>query len=1209
MFSKVLVANRGTIACRILRTLERMGIGSVAVYSEADREARHVLDADESVLLGPGPASESYLVVERVLAAAEKTGAEAIHPGYGFLSENVEFAHACASRGIAFIGPRVEQIEAFALKHTAREIAERCGVPLLRGTGILSGVDEALARAEELGYPVMLKSSAGGGGIGMRVCHTATQLADAYESVVRLSRSSFRDGSVFLEKFVARAKHVEAQIFGDGKGGVLTLGLRDCSAQRRHQKVIEETPVPGLDKAVALEMRASAELLGKAVNYASAGTVEFLYDADTSAYFFLEVNTRLQVEHGVTEQITGLDLVEMMIREAAGELPPIESLRVEPKGWSIEARVYAEDPARNFQPAPGKLSQVRFPNAETARVETWVENGTEITPFYDPMIAKIIVTGEDRADAVARLARALDETALYGTETNLRYLRAVTASNIFTSGKMTTAFLGSFDVGRRAFEVLEGGTQTTIQDYPGRLGYWHVGVPPSGPMDTLAFRLANRLVNNAESAPALEMTTMGARLRFDADAAVALTGAEMNAMLDGIAAPRWQSFTVKAGSTLRLGAVKNGGARAYLAIAGGIDAPQFLSSRATFMLGGFGGHAGRTLRAGDVVHFLPAPESSAHTTQVQIEATYQPAYTRHWEIGVLYGPHGEPEFFTPADIEMIFSTDWKVHYQSDRTGVRLVGPKPEWARKDGGEAGLHPSNIHDNAYAIGSIDFTGDMPILLGPDGPSLGGFVCPAVVVEAEKWKLGQLKAGDTVRFRRVTLAEAERMEAELNRAVETLSDPLPQLQPSTEITEPAILRAHEVRQPATVYRADGDKYLLVEYGPRILNLGLRFRVHLLEEKLRTAGLPGIVDITPGVRSLQIHYDNRLLRREELLAALESFDAELPERPQIAVPSRIVHMPLSWNDPATQLAQAKYMQAVRPDAPWCPDNIEFIRRINGLGSVDDVHRIVHDASYLVLGLGDVYLGAPVATPTDPRHRLVTTKYNPARTWTPENAVGIGGAYMCIYGMEGPGGYQLVGRTVQVWNTNRVTRTFVDGVPWALRFFDQIRFYPVTTEELQELRRDILHGAFDPRVEESEFNLARHEAFLDSIRPGIAAFKERQTQAFNEERERWRVNGQLETASTLVEIPEPETTERAIPEGYEAVISPMTASVFQVAAQPGQHVSAGDKLLVLDAMKIEMVITAPAGGVVQEMLCQAGQMVSAGQQLAIVKTASNGKGC
>ena len=1202
MFSKVLIANRGAIACRILRTLEKMNIASVAVYSEADREARHVLDADEAILIGPPPAAQSYLNVDGILAAAQQTGAQAIHPGYGFLSENIDFARACAQRGIAFIGPRVGQIEAFALKHTARAIAQECGVPLLPGTGLLADAAEALTRAEDLGYPVMLKSSAGGGGIGMRVCHTAAELNDAYESVVRLSRNSFRDGSVYLERFVARAKHVEAQIFGDGSGGILVVGLRDCSAQRRHQKVIEETPVPGLDPAVAQSIQRSAELLGKAVHYASAGTVEFLLDADTGAYYFLEVNTRLQVEHGVTEQVTGLDLVEMMIQEAAGELPPIESFYVQPKGCSIQARIYAEDPARNFQPAPGNLAQVRFPAPDVARVETWVENGTEVTPFYDPMIAKIIVTGADRDETVARLQRALGETAIYGTETNLRYLRAVAASETFTTGAITTAFLGSFDVGRRAFEVLEPGTQTTIQDFPGRLGYWHVGVPPSGPMDTLAFRLANRLAGNAEDAPALEITTMGPRLRFDAGAIVALTGADMGATLDGEPAPLWQAFPVPAGSTLRIGASKNGGARAYLAIAGGVDAPQFLGSRSTFMLGRFGGHAGRALRAGDVVHFLPA---SAPAASARLIPTQRPAYTRQWEIGVLYGPHGAPDFFTPADIDTIFSTDWRVHYQSDRTGVRLVGPKPEWARKDGGEAGLHPSNLHDNAYAIGSIDFTGDMPILLGPDGPSLGGFVCPAVVVEAERWKLGQLKAGDTVRFRRITLAQAEALESALEHFIATLDGAPPQL-PAAAEPEPAILRSIESRQPAMVARADGDKYLLIEYGPRVLDLGLRLRVHLLEARLRAAGLAGIIDITPGVRSLQIHYDNRRLKRDELLAALEAFDTEIPERPQIAVPSRTVHLPLSWNDPATRLAQAKYMQAVRPDAPWCPDNIEFIRRINGLDSVDDVYRVVHEASYLVLGLGDVYLGAPVATPADPRHRLVTTKYNPARTWTPENAVGIGGAYMCVYGMEGPGGYQLVGRTVQVWNTNRVTRTFVEGTPWSLRFFDQIRFYPVSTEELQELRRDILHGAFDPRIEPAEFNLARHEEFLASIQPGIAAFKERQTQAFQEERERWRVNaqlgGQIETPSTLLEIPEEDTAERAVPEGCEAVHAPMTASVFQVTAEPGERVKAGQKLLVLDAMKTEMVIAAPTGGIVRELLCQAGQMVSAGQQLAILFT-------
>ena len=1197
MFSKVLVANRGVIACRILRTLKKMGIASVAVYSEADREARHVLDADEAIFLGPSAAGESYLAVDRVLAAALQTGAQAIHPGYGFLSENVNFAKECKQHGIVFIGPRVEQMEAFSLKHTARAIAQQCGVPLLPGTGILASLEEARELAASLGYPVILKSSAGGGGIGMRVCRTATDLGEAYEQVVRLSQNSFRDGAVYLEKFVERAKHVEAQIFGDGKGGVLSLGLRDCSAQRRHQKVIEETPVPGLNAPIADAIHDSAVLLGKAVKYASAGTVEFLWDTGTGAYYFLEVNTRLQVEHGVTEQVTGLDLVEWMVREAAGELPPLDALRVESKGWSIEARIYAEDPAKNFLPAPGKLTEVRFPAADNARVETWVENGTEITPFYDPMIAKIIVTGTDRPDTVSRLQKALEQTALYGTETNLRYLRAVAACETFAAGAMTTSFLGTFAASRCAFEVLDGGTQTTIQDYPGRLGYWHVGVPPSGPMDTLAFRIANRLVGNDDSAAALEMTTMGARLRFDAKTLAALTGADMGATLNGETVPRWEPFTVPAGSTLRLGAAKSGGMRAYLAIAGGMDVPRFLGSRGTFMLGGFGGHAGRALRAGDVVH-LQNPIGTQNTP-AKLGAMQPPTYAKQWELGVLYGPHGEPEFFTPADIEMLFATEWRVHYHSDRTGVRLVGPRPAWARKDGGEAGLHPSNIHDNAYAIGSIDFTGDMPILLGPDGPSLGGFVCPAVVVEAERWKLGQLKSGDTVRFRRITLKQAEAMEAEMERAIATLQTPLPKL-PASQAEEPAILRIHEQRHPATVYRADGDKYLLVEFGPRVLDLGLRFRVHLLEGKLRASALPGIIDITPGVRSLQIHYDNRRLRREELLAALEAFDAEIPERPEIAVPSRTVYLPLSWNDPATQLAQAKYVQSVRPDAPWCPDNIEFIRRINGLADVDEVHRIVHDASYLVLGLGDVYLGAPVATPLDPRHRLVTTKYNPARTWTPENAVGIGGAYMCVYGMEGPGGYQLVGRTVQVWNTHRVTPTFVQGLPWSLRFFDQIRFYPVSTEELQELRRAILHGAFNPRIEKTEFNFTDYEKFLASIRPGIAAFKETQTQAFQEERERWRLNGQLDSVATLPELPETEVSERAVPEGCEAVLAPMAASVFKVAVEPGQPVTHGQRLVVLDAMKIELEVAAPTAGVVREVLCKAGQLVEAGQQIAIL---------
>ena len=313
MFSKVLIANRGTIACRIIRTLKQMGISSVAVYAEPDRHSLHVKQADESVLIG------GYLSIEAILGAAEKTGAAAIHPGYGFLSENAEFAEACAERRIVFIGPTPEQMRAFGLKHTARRIAEENEVALLPGSGLLATIEEAFAAAERVGYPVMLKSTAGGGGIGMRLCTSADELAESYAAVQRMGQASFGSAALYLEKFVASARHIEVQIFGDGAGKVIALGERDCSAQRRNQKVIEETPAPGLVDAARKELLACAVRLGEAVRYQSAGTVEFIYDSDTGKFYFLEVNTRLQVEHGVTEEVTGIDLVEWMVRLAAGE--------------------------------------------------------------------------------------------------------------------------------------------------------------------------------------------------------------------------------------------------------------------------------------------------------------------------------------------------------------------------------------------------------------------------------------------------------------------------------------------------------------------------------------------------------------------------------------------------------------------------------------------------------------------------------------------------------------------------------------------------------------------------------------------------------------------------------------------------------------------------------------------------------------------------
>jgi urea carboxylase len=1195
MFKKVLVANRGEIACRILRTLDRLGISSVAVYSDADAHALHVRLATEAVNIGRSPASESYLLGDRILEVAQKLGVDAIHPGYGFLSENAAFAEACDAIGIQFIGPTPEQLRQFGLKHIAREIAAQNQVPMLPGSALLTTVEQARQVAQGIGYPVMLKSTAGGGGIGMQVCQSEVDLADAYEKVKRLSQSNFSQSGIFLEKYIQTARHIEVQIFGDGMGQVIALGERDCSTQRRNQKVIEETPAPGISEALRQELCQAAVKLGQAVAYRSAGTVEYLLDVETQQFYFLEVNTRLQVEHGVTELVCGIDLVEWMVRLAAGDRSFLSSDVPQPQGHAIQVRIYAEDGNKAFQPSAGLLSHVQL--AAGSRWDSWIETGTEVLTFYDPLLAKLIVHSDTRDQTLALLQSQLQQSEIAGIETNLDYLRQVVQHCDFIQGHVSTRFLNTFQYQARSIDVLNPGTFTTIQDYPGRSGYWNIGVPPSGPMDHLAFRLANRILGNPESAAGLECTVMGPTFRFNCATTICLTGAGMQATLDGIEVDYWRAIAVSAGSTLTLKAIVGPGYRTYLAVAQGFDVPEYLGSRSTFTLGQFGGHAGRTLRMGDVLR-LPARSDQNTSLNTSLPAELIPNYTTDWEIAVLYGPHGAPDFFTEDDIAMVFSHRWIIHHNSARTGIRLIGPKPQWAREDGGEAGLHPSNIHDNAYAIGTIDFTGDMPIILAHDGPSLGGFVCPGTIVQAELWKIGQLKPGDTVRFYPIDESIAQSLERIQDQEIKTLVK-------SSETTidadrvklnaSPILAQIAETPdQIAVTYRQAGDKFLLIEYGPLVLDLTLRFRVHALMTYLETLALPGIIDLTPGIRSLQIHYDNRQLPRSELLNILTTAEQALPNISEMEVPTRIVHLPLSWDDASTQLAIEKYMQSVRDDAPWCPSNLEFIRRINGLDRIDQVRDILFNANYLVLGLGDVYLGAPVATPVDPRHRLVTTKYNPARTWTPENAVGIGGAYLCIYGMEGPGGYQFVGRTVPVWNRYKQTADFQNK--WLLRFFDQIRFFPVSPEELLRYREAVIQGTVKLEIEETTFRLKDYQEFLATNAESIATFKTQQQSAFSAERDRWVISGEFDRADP-VDATLPDRSDFILPEGQWAVLSQMSANIWKILVKPGDAVQVGDPLMILESMKMEITVEAPSAGTIETLLCQPGQSVIAGQPL------------
>ncbi len=1193
MFSKVLIANRGTIAVRIERTLAKMGVKSVAVYSKADRDSLHVENADEAVYLGEGTAKDTYLDVDKIINAALETGAEAIHPGYGFLSENTFFASKCEENNIKFIGPDSSQIKLFGLKHSAREIAEKSGVPLLSGTGLLSGVDEAITEAEKIGYPVMIKSTAGGGGIGIRICENKEELVSSYDNVCYLAESNFNDAGVFLEKYIRKARHVEVQIFGNEYGEVATLGERDCSVQRRNQKVVEESPAPRLSDEVREKMYKAAKSLAKTSGYRSAGTVEFLYDESDEKFYFLEVNTRLQVEHGITEEVYGVDLVEWMVKEAAGELKGIKDFKAVPNGHSIEVRVYAEDCINNFRPSSGKIDDVIF--SDKARVETWIRKNIEVSSLYDPMLAKLIVHSDTRENAVKKMLDVLNESKVYGVTTNMQYLKSLISTKDYKDGKLFTKMLEGFLPEENALEVLDGGVQSTVQDAEGMMGYWTVGVPPCGAMDSYSFKIGNKLLGNDLNTAGIELTMRGGTYRFRTTTSFCITGADMSATLDGETVPMYTVINASPMQELKFKTCTKG-MRTYLLIAGGIDVPKIMGSSSTFTDGKFGGHNGRALRTGDVLHLT---ENCVTDKINSFNKEYVPHIENTWTIGVIPGPQPTYEYLKPEYLDTLTGSEYTVNFNSARTGIRLNGPIPQWVREDGGEAGLHPSNIHDNAYAIGTLDLTGDQSILLGPDGPSLGGFVCSVTTAKGELWKLGQLHPGDKVHFQLLTLEQAEkiRKNEEKNINLEYTKVLLPE--PEKIDASYAVLAEGVHDNTKYKIRLQGEENILVEYGEMELNIELRFRVHILMQEIEKKNLP-IIDMTPGIRSLQIHFDVDRISAREMSKEVEKINSVLTELEDITVPSRIIKLPLSWDDPQTQLAAKRYQQTVRPDAPWCPSNPEFIRRINGLDSIDDVKKIVFDADYLVLGLGDVYLGAPVATPIDPRHRMVTTKYNPARPWTPENAVGIGGAYLCVYGMEGPGGYQFVGRTVQMWNPLRETDVFKKGKPWLLNFFDRLKFYPCSAGEILQYRDDFLRGKFKIEIEETTFNLGEYKKYLESIKESAAKFKAHQEASFEAERQRWIEQGLDHFVSETEETNVHE--DEVLPDDCETINATIPGSVWKVLVNENDEVKKGQQIAVLESMKMEFPVEAEFDGIIKKVYVKSSQQVDAGQMIAAIKS-------
>lgn len=1261
----VLVCNRGEIARRVLRTCAKLGIKSLSVYTKPDALAPHAREASFSVCLGDNP--REYTNKERLLQIIREYGVTAVHPGYGFLSENEEFCEAVAEAGVEWLGPRAKTMHDFALKHVARGLAENAGVPVLTGSPLLSSVAEATTAAAKVGYPVLLKATGGGGGMGIYICRDQKDVEANFETSQKQGQAFFGNDGVFLEKYIEEAHHVEVQIFGDGEGGCVHLGERECSIQRRHQKVLEETPSPLVDSGLRSRLTEAAVSLGRSCCYRSAGTVEFLVDGITKDFFFLEVNARLQVEHGITEMVHGcVDIVEMQMRLQIPGLAPeggvsqiLKTLGgIETTGHAIEVRINGEDPARGFQPTPGDLGLVEFPVQSRelgVRVDSWVETGTRVSPHYDSLLAKLMVWAPTRQEAVQKMAVALQATKLQGTPNNLQLLKAVVDDSRFKAGDTTTKFLQGLNFQPRVVEVLAPGTQSSIQDWPGRTGMWHVGVPPSGPMDSLAHRTANALVGNEEDAAGLEFSVVGPTLRFHARTLIALTGAQCaGATLDGQPVGWWQSIQVSAGQVLALGAVNSSyGLRGYLAVAGGIDVPLYLGSRSTFPSGKFGGYQGRCLRMGDSLPLADPQEGAIRYAPLLLPPGCCPAPPTpcagspaggavQWEVGVLPGPHADPDYVQTEFMDGTFYTQpYSVHYSSNRLGVRLEGPKPVWVRSDGGDGGTHPSNVHDHVYAIGAINFTGDHPVVLTVDGPSLGGFVCPATIISTELWKVGQMRPGDSVLFKKLDLAEAHtqllttdaklaaiRSIARGEQGACTPSDVLKHVAraeatvrngaaavgaaASMPPSRPLIHRLPATdAHPGVEFRLAGDRYIQVEYGPMELDLTLRVRVHCLEEALKQAKVPGLLETSPGVRSCMIEYDMRTLHPARLLEILLSLDATLPQPHDMTLPSRIIKLPMAFDDKWTHGAIAKYMKSIRPEAPYLPSNIEYIAKNNLLdGGKDEVRDVLFSASYLVLGLGDVYLGAPCAVPMDPRHRIVTTKYNPARTFTEEGTVGIGGSYMCIYPMDSPGGYQLVGRTLPIWNTFGRAGPFSPSKPWLLQYFDQVQFYRVSEEELEALREQFSLGRHELNVTPAVFDVAAYTARCDLVKDEVQALKAKQRAGMDmqlaaEEASLARLAAKKAESPTAngpmsTDDEEDDSIWDTRP-GCCKVMAMFTANVWDVCVKVGTRVAAGDVLVVLEAMKMETPITSPKAGTVVAVKAQQSKLASAGTLLVVVQ--------
>lgn len=790
-----------------------------------------------------------------------------------------------------------------------------------------------------------------------------------------------------------------------------------------------------------------------------------------------------------------------------------------------------------------------------------------------------MVHSQSRDGAIASMKELLFQSSVNGPPTNLEFLASILEDTRFKDGNTMTSFLSDFQYTPYAIDVISAGAYTLVQDLPGRPNVGK-GVPHAGPMDPIAFQIANMLVGNPRTTEGLEITLSGPELRFVGPAIVALCGAPMEASLDGKEFPMWANVKIEAGQRLKIGKTTGGGCRSYLAIYGGLPSvADYFGSKSTSPQVAIGGYQGRALAPSDLLKITDKlPETFQSVT---VPEHLRPVYKSKWEIMAMVGPHDEG-YFEPEFISKIYDTEWKVSHNASRSGIRLIGPVPKWARKDGGEGGSHPSNLVEYGYPLGTLNWTGDDPCIFPVDCPNFGGFTSSTTVIKADWWKLGQIKAGNTIKYIRVGLDDALKKRRWNGHYLDSIEQAISQggvfggaskLQGAHcefhmgEIGKAVLWeRPADGNIPQVRYRQGGDDHLLVEYGNENFDLNHRCRVTALENAIHSDATPetirsNIHNTVGCCTSLLLHYDGTKIPRAYLIAHLQAIESKLGDLRSMKVPTRVFKLPISFESKAQKEATERYMANQRPHAPYLPDNLAFVAKNNAF-TPEQLKDIYLRGQFMAVVIG-FYCGNTVSLPVDPRQRLSSPKMNPSRVFTPEGTVGWGGSCMSIYPVDSPGGYQMNGRTLPCWDYYFYKPGFGDK-PWIFRDFDIITFYQVSEQELDDLLAKFRAGKYQWNYEEIKFDMAEHNALLEQTKEEVREIRKRQavaqeemTKAEKESLERWRkekAGNQVDESTVEKMLDDPNII------GVEA---PVDANVWKVEVKEGDTVD-GTTVVSLD---------------------------------------------